>query len=87
MTADSTSSVRSIAAGSGGLGMVWIENQAEQQSGGIYLFQSLKDAQAYVTMHTERLAGFGITGVQARYFDVNEPLSILNHASLLPAEL
>ena len=27
-------------------------------------------------MHTERLAGFGITGVQARYFDVNEPLSI-----------
>ena len=60
----------------GFLWKVWIENQAEQQSGGIYLFQSLKDAQAYVTMHTERLAGFGITGVHARYFDVNEPLSI-----------
>ncbi|GEM_PF-4489121 len=38
-------------------------------------------------MHTERLAGFGITGVEARFFDVNEPLSILNHAGLLPSGL
>ncbi|GAA1391341.1 monooxygenase [Luteococcus peritonei] len=74
----------SINAEPGFLWKVWIENQAEQRSGGIYLFETLEDAQAYVAMHTERLSGFGITGVEVRYFDVNEPLSLLNHASLLP---
>lgn len=66
----------------GFLAKYWIENQAAGESGGIYLFETLEDAEAYVAMHTERLAGFGITGLTARYFDVNEPLSTLNHAPL-----
>lgn len=61
---------------------IWIENQAQGTSGGIYLFDTLADAEAYVAMHTERLAGFGITGLQAVYSDVNEPLSTLNKATL-----
>lgn len=66
----------------GFLWKVWIENQSEGTSGGIYLFETLEDAQGYVAMHTARLAEFGITGVQAVFSDVNEPLSILNHAVL-----
>ena len=33
-------------------------------------------------MHTERLAGFGITDVTAIFSEVNEQLSTLNYASL-----
>ena len=32
-------------------------------------------AHAYATMHTKRLEGFGVTGIRALYFDVNEPLT------------
>lgn len=72
----------SINAEPGFVWKVWIENQTEGTSGGIYLFETLPDAQAYVAMHTDRLAGFGITGVDARFFDVNEPLTTLNRACL-----
>ena len=61
---------------------IWIENEAERGTGGIYLFDTEENARAYVAMHTERLAGFGITDVSARYFDVNETLSVLNRATL-----
>ncbi len=61
---------------------VWIEDQAAGLSGGIYLFETREQAEAYVAMHTERLAGFGITEVSATYSDVNETLSQLNRASL-----
>lgn len=69
----------------GFLWKVWIENQAERASGGIYLFDTEENARAYVAMHTERLAGFGITDVTARYFDVNQTLSVLNRAPVTPA--
>ena len=61
---------------------VWIEDQEAGLSGGIYLFETREQAEAYVAMHTERLAGFGITEVSATYSDVNETLSQLNRASL-----
>lgn len=61
---------------------VWIEDQRAGQSGGIYLFDTRENAEAYVAMHTQRLAGFGITGVSATFSDVNEELSRLNRASL-----
>lgn len=66
----------------GFLWKVWIEDQEAGRSGGIYLFDTREHAQAYVTMHTERLAGFGITEVSATYSDVNESLSTLNRATL-----
>lgn len=66
----------------GFLWKVWIEDQAAGLSGGIYLFESRDQAEAYVAMHTERLAGFGISEVTVTYSDVNEELSRLNRAHL-----
>ena len=57
---------------------IWTENQETCESGGIYLFEDSDSAQAYLEEHTARLEGFGITGIRARLFDVNEPLSQLN---------
>lgn len=72
----------SINAEPGFIWKVWIEDQSAGKSGGIYLFDSRENAEAYVTMHTERLAGFGITEVTATFSDVNESLSTLNGATL-----
>ncbi|TCW24611.1 monooxygenase [Dietzia cinnamea] len=66
----------------GFLWKVWIEDESAGRSGGIYLFDTRENAEAYVAMHTERLAGFGITEVSATFSDVNEPLSTLNRARL-----
>jgi len=72
----------SINAEPGFLWKVWIEDESAGRSGGIYLFDTRENAEAYVAMHTERLAGFGITEVSATFSDVNEPLSTLNRATL-----
>lgn len=61
---------------------VWIEDEAAGRSGGIYLFDTRENAEAYVAMHTKRLAGFGITDVNSTFSDVNETLSTLNRATL-----
>ena len=54
---------------------IWTENATEQTAGGIYLFTDEASAHAYATMHTKRLESFGVTGIRALYFDVNEPLT------------
>lgn len=72
----------SINAEPGFIWKVWIEDEAAGRSGGIYLFDTRENAEAYVAMHTERLAGFGITEVSAIFSDVNESLSALNRATL-----
>jgi|SRR5690625_1101717 len=66
----------------GFLWKVWIEDQAAGRSGGIYLFESRDQAEAYVEMHTQRLAGFGVSDVSVTYSDVNDELSRLNRAHL-----
>lgn len=63
----------------GFLWKIWTENEREQAAGGIYLFSDEASARAYLTMHTERLAGFGITGVNGKIFDVNPALTAINH--------
>ena len=50
-------------------------NATELTAGGIYLFADEESARTYATMHTQRLEGFGVTGIRARFFDVNEPLT------------
>lgn len=71
---------RSIAEEPGFLWKIWTENAAEQIAGGIYLFSSAETAAAYARKHSERLAGFGITGIRAKSFDINEGLSRLTRA-------
>ena len=54
---------------------IWTENPETGRAGGIYLFDDAASADAYLRMHTERLTRFGITGIHAEAFDVNEALT------------
>lgn len=64
---------------------IWTEHPETGEAGGVYLFESHETAQRYLHKHTERLGGFGITGITAKIFEVNEALSAINHAPLLRA--
>lgn len=61
---------------------IWTESRESGEGGGIYLFESRRAAEAYLEEHTKRLNGFGITEIRARLFDVNEPLTAVNHGPL-----
>ncbi|MFV0433813.1 MAG: monooxygenase [Leucobacter sp.] len=54
---------------------VWTESEARSVAGGVYLFETEADANRYVEFHTARLAGFGITEIDARGYDVNTGLT------------
>ncbi len=58
---------------------IWTENKAEQEAGGIYLFETKQAAENYLTMHMERLSSFGITDARGKIFEVNEPLTNITH--------
>ena len=72
----------SISVEPGLLWKIWTENASEQTAGGIYLFTDHASARAYCDMHTKRLEGFGVSGIRARFFDVNEPLTTITRGPL-----
>lgn len=72
----------SIAQEPGLIWKVWTENEATKEAGGVYLFTDRASAEAYLEMHTARLKGFGIPKINAKIFDVNEKLSIIDKAPL-----
>lgn len=80
MTAAMRGLAQSIAQEPGLLWKIWTENAERQEAGGIYLFTDPGSAQAYLTKHTQRLQGFGVTGIQAKVFEVNAALSQLDRA-------
>ena len=47
-----------------------------------YLFADAASADAYLQMHRARLLGFGIPLVNAKLFDINLPLSLIDRAPL-----
>ena len=57
---------------------IWTENAATHTAGGIYLFTDEAAARAYLAMHSERLAAFGVTGINAKFFDINFALTAIN---------
>ena len=61
---------------------IWTENKDTQEAGGIYLFDSIENATKFLTMHSARLEGFGLTNIRSKIFQVNTELSKLNHAPL-----
>ena len=61
---------------------VWTESATSGEGGGIYLFDDEPSARAYLGEHTRRLEGFGITGIRARVFDVNESLTAVTRGPL-----
>ena len=73
---------QAIAATPGLRWKIWTENAETGEGGGIYLFDDDESAAAYVELHTARLQGFGVTGIRAKTFRVNEPLSALTRAPL-----
>ncbi|QEO15587.1 monooxygenase [Agromyces intestinalis] len=61
---------------------VWTEDPQRGVAGGVYLFADRASADAYVQKHTGRLAGFGITDIDARIIGVNDGLSALTNAAV-----
>ena len=61
---------------------VWTENRQNQEAGGIYLFENEATALAYVEKHTARLKSFGVDEVIYKMFDINEPLTLINHGKI-----
>lgn len=54
---------------------IWTENEATNEAGGIYLFETKESAEKYIDMHSKRLGRFGIANVNAKIFTVNPKLS------------
>ena len=73
---------QSIAQEPGLLWKIWTENRDTGEAGGIYLFADRADAERYLAMHRARLLGFGVPVVNAKLFDVNLPLSLIDRAPL-----
>jgi hypothetical protein len=61
---------------------IWTECPEAKEAGGIYLFETKETAEKYIDMHTKRLAGFGITNVNAKIFAVNEKLTEITKGTL-----
>ena len=57
---------KSITQEEGFIWKIWTENQETSEAGGIYIFETKENAEKYIDMHSKRLAGFGITNVNAR---------------------
>lgn len=72
----------SIAQEKGLIWKIWTENAATKEAGGIYLFEDEATAMAYLQMHTARLNSFGISPINAKIFDINEPLSLIDRAPI-----
>ena len=54
---------------------IWTESPERNEAGGIYVFETKETAEKYLDMHSKRLAGFGVTGVNAKIFAINSKLS------------
>ncbi|MGY5955665.1 monooxygenase [Kosakonia sp. BK9b] len=67
----------------GFLWKVWTENESSQEAGGIYLFADEGSALAYLHKHVARLKDLGVDDVNWKLFDINEPLTQLNHGQLV----
>lgn len=61
---------------------IWTENADTQEAGGIYLFEDEASLDAYLNMHTERLKNMGIDPINAKKFQVNEPLTAITRGRL-----
>ena len=71
-----------IAGEPGLLWKFWTENEAERRACGIYLFADDASREAYLAKHVARLGAFGITGIRAQRFEINQTLSAATRAPL-----
>ena len=61
---------------------IWTENADEKEAGGIYAFDSYKNAKNYLNMHSERLQSMGVPTVNAKIFATNDALTKITHGRL-----
>ncbi|MGE4272582.1 MAG: monooxygenase [Desulfitobacterium sp.] len=61
---------------------IWTENESTKESGGIYLFENEEALDRYLAKHTARLGSFGIVNINAKKFDVNVPLTMIDRGKL-----
>lgn len=73
---------KDIAIEEGLIWKIWTENATNKEAGGIYLFSDENSAKGYLEKHTKRLNSFGIIDINAKIFDVNVPLSLIDKAKL-----
>jgi hypothetical protein len=58
---------------------IWTERPETSEAGGIYIFETKETAEKYMDMHAKRLAGFGITEVNAKVFAINSKLTAITN--------
>ena len=75
MTEAFTDLGRSINDEEGFIWKVWTESPETKEAGGIYMFETKETDKKYLDMHSKRLAGFGITDVNAKIFAINSKLT------------
>ena len=73
---------KSINGEPGFLWKIWTENADEKEAGGIYAFDSYKNAKNYLNMHSERLQSMGVPTVNAKIFATNDALTKITHGRL-----
>ena len=70
-----TDLARSINEEEGFIWKIWTESPETNEAGGIYSFETKETAEKYLDMHTKRLAGFGVTDINAKVFAINSKLT------------
>ncbi|MBA4601754.1 monooxygenase [Thermoactinomyces mirandus] len=60
----------------------WTENSETYEAGGIYLFETKETAEKYLDMHSKRLAGSGITEINAKIFAINSRLTTITRGPI-----
>lgn len=59
------------------------ENERLKEAGGIYIFDTRENAEAYLDIHSKRLESFGIDKVNAKIFDTNDELTKITNGPAL----
>lgn len=63
----------------GFISKIWTENQQTGEAGGIYLFKDKTSAENYAVMHSKRVEAMGVKNIRCKLFDINQPLTKINH--------
>jgi hypothetical protein len=82
MAAELSHLARRIADVPGLVCKVWTENREAGEAGGVYLFEDEASLDAYLGPKIERMEAFGIKGLRAKKFDVNETLTQITRGRL-----
>jgi hypothetical protein len=83
MAAEFSGLAHSINEEEGFMWKIWTESPESNVAGGIYIFETKETAEKYLEMHTKRLAGFGITDVNAKILAINSKLTKITNGPVI----